>query len=83
MSDSTDHTPARGFPPGAVVQFKDPYAEDRSYRVVFRWNETAGTVDVKQSAVMHDHAPAQMEAVRTDKLKVIAYCDAEGNVEWA
>ena len=66
-----------------MVQFKAPYAEDRSYRVVFRWDEVAGTVDVKQSAVMHDHPPAQMETVSTNKLKVIAYCDADGNIEWA
>jgi hypothetical protein len=79
MSDSTD-TPKRGFPPGTVVQYRDPYAEDRSYRAVFSWDEGAGTVDVKLSAVMHDYAPAEMEAVSTEKLKVIAYCDAEGNI---
>lgn len=79
MSGSTD-TPKRGFPPGAVVQYKDPYAEDRSYRVVFSWDEAAGTVEAKLSAVMPDDSPAQMETIRTDRLKVIAYCDAEGNI---
>jgi hypothetical protein len=63
-----------------VVQFKDPYAEDRSYRVVFSWDEGAGTVDVKLSAVMPADSPAEMETIRTEKLKVIAYCDAEGNI---
>jgi hypothetical protein len=82
MSDSTD-TPQRGFSPGTVVQFKDPYAEDRSYRVVFSWDEVAGTVDVKLSAVMPDHSPAEMETIRTEVLKVIAYCDAEGNIRYA
>lgn len=82
MSDSTDSAKC-GFPPGTVVQYKDPYAEDRSYRAVFSWDEGAGTVDVKQSAVMYDHPPAEMETVSTDKLKVIAYCDAEGSIEWA
>lgn len=75
--------PSRRFPLGTVVQFRDPYAEDRSYRVVFSWDEDAGTVDVKLSAVMHDHQPAQMETICIDRLKVIAYCDAAGNIEWA
>ena len=70
----------RIFPPGTVVQYKDPYAEDRAYRAVFSWDEGAGTVDVKMSAVMHDHAPAEMETVHAEKLKVIAYCDANGNI---
>ena len=82
MLGSTD-TPSRGFPPGTVVQYKDPYAEDRSYRVVFSWDESAGMVDVKLSAVMHDQPAAQMETVSTEALKVIAYCDADGNVGWA
>ena len=83
MSDSTDTQQSRGFPPGTVVQYKDPYAGDRAYRAVFSWDEAAGTVDVKLSAVMHDHPPAQMETVHTETLKVIAYCDANGDIEWA
>ncbi len=82
MSDSTDSAKC-GFPPGTVVQYKDPYAEDRSYRAVFSWDEGAGTVDVKQSGVMHDQAPGEMETVSNDKVKVIGYCDAEGSSECA
>lgn len=66
-----------------MVQCKDPYAEGRWYRVVFNWGEVVGTVDVKLSSVMPDHPPAEMETIRTDRLKVIAYCDVEGNIEWA
>jgi hypothetical protein len=78
MSDSTDNSQSRGFPPETVVQYKDPYAEDRAYRAVFSWDEGAGTVDLKLSAVMHDHVPAEMEAIRTEERQVIAYCDADG-----
>jgi hypothetical protein len=66
-----------------VVQFKNPNTEDRSYRVVFRWDEAAGMVDVKLPAVIHDHPPAQMETLSIEVLKVIAYCDAIGNIEHA
>jgi hypothetical protein len=82
MSDSTDSAKC-GFPPGTVVQYKDPYAEDRSYRAVFSWDEAAGTVDVKLSAVMPGHPPAKMETIHTDRLKVIAYCGSDGNIEYA
>jgi len=82
MSGSTD-TPQRGFPPGAVVQYKDPYAEDRSYRVVFRWDAAAGTVEAKLSAVMPGEPPAKMETMHTERLKVIAYCDRDGNIRYA
>lgn len=29
------------------------------------------------------HPPAQMETVSTEVLKVIAYCDADGNIRYA
>jgi predicted metal-dependent RNase len=68
------------FPPGTVVQYRDEFAnDDRSYRVVFKWNQADGTVDVKLSAVMDDE-PVEMETISTERLQVIAYCDAEGNI---
>ena len=70
----------RTFPPGTVVQYRDPYAEDRSYRVVFKWDEAAGTVEANLSVVMPNDSPAEMETIRTVRLKVIAYCDAEGKI---
>ncbi|MGZ0710110.1 hypothetical protein ACWPKO_17405 [Coraliomargarita sp. W4R53] len=63
-----------------MVQYQDPNTEDRSYRVVFSWDEAAGTVEAKLSAVMPDHSPAEMETIHTEEIKVIAYCDAEGNI---
>lgn len=70
------------FPPGTVVQYRDEFAEnDRSYRVVLNWDETANTVDIKLTIVMDD-APVEIETVPTDRLKVIGYCDADGNMTW-
>lgn len=70
------------FPPGTVVQYRDQYAEDdRSYRVVLKWDEGAKTVDIKLTIVMDDE-PVEIETVPTDRLKVIGYCDADGNMTW-
>lgn len=70
------------FPPGTVVQYRDEYSEnDRSYRVVLKWDEAANTVEMKLTIVMDDD-PVEIETVPTDKLKVIAYCDADGNLTW-
>jgi hypothetical protein len=71
--------------PGTVVRYADEHGgdTDRSYRVVFSWDEAAGTVDVKLSAVMPGHPPAKMETIHTDRLKVIAYCGSDGNIEYA
>lgn len=68
------------FTPGTVVQYRDEFAEDdRSYRVVLKWDEAANTVEMKLTIVMDDD-PVKIETVSTEKLKVIAYCDAEGNI---
>ena len=68
------------FPPGTVVQYRDEYAgDDRSYRVVFNWHEHLDEVDMKLT-IVNDDEPVEMERVSTHKLKVIAYCDAEGNI---
>jgi len=60
------------FPSGTVVQYRDPHAEDRSYRVVFRWDEAAGTVEAKLSAVMPDDSPPKMETIRTQQLNDVS-----------
>lgn len=70
------------FPPGTVVQYRDEYAgDDRSYRVVLKWDEAANTVAMKLTIVMDDD-PVEIETVPTDRLKVIGYCDADGNMTW-
>ena len=68
------------FPPGTVVQYRDEFSEDdRSYRVVLNWDEAANVVEMKLTIAMDDD-PVEIEKVSTEKLKVIAHCDAEGNI---
>ena len=82
MSDSTD-TPSRGFPPGTVVQFKDPYAEDRSYRVVFDWDEVNGSVKMKLTISTPGEPEPKMETALTNHLEIIGWCDQDGHMTWA
>ena len=75
----------RKFPPGTVVRYADEHGgeEDRSYRVVFSWDESAGTVEMKLSANMPDQPEPEMENARTEHLVIIAHCKPNGTIEWA
>ena len=73
----------RGFPHGTVVQYKDPYAEDRSYRVVFNWDEAIDTVQMKLTITMPREPEPDMETAHTDHLEIIGWCDAQCNMTWA
>ena len=67
------------FFPGTVVQYRDEFAgDDRSYRVVFNWNEAESTMDVKMTI-----NPEGMETISKERLKIIARCDADGNLSWS
>jgi hypothetical protein len=75
----------RKFPPGTVVRYSDEHGGevDRSYRVVFKWNQEAGTVQMKLSAPMPNEPEPEMETARTDQLIIIAHCQPDGSIEWA
>lgn len=74
-------TTKRIFPPGTVVRYGDDYGgnEDRSYRVVFDWDEAKGTVRIKHTI---DPA-AEFEIASCDHLVIIGWSDSKGNMTWA
>ena len=68
------------FPPGTVVQILDEWNEgDRSYYVVAEGDDGRDRVDIISTFAEGPFIPR--ETVRTNMLRVIAYCDAEGNLE--
>ncbi|WP_269522618.1 hypothetical protein [Coraliomargarita parva] len=71
----------RKFPPGTVVRYADEHGgnEDRSYRVVFEWDESAGTVQMKHTI----NPGPKMETARTEHLEIIGWCDQDGKMTWA
>ena len=70
------------YPPGTVIQFLDEWSEgDRSYYVVVAGDEGRGRVDITPTLWKGSFRPR--ERVRTDMFRVIATCDAEGNLELA
>ena len=71
----------RVFPPGTVVRYADDHGgdTDRSYRVVFEWNEEAGTVKAKHTI----NPEPDFETVQTNHLEIIRWCDKDGNMTWA
>lgn len=75
----------RVFPPGTVVRFADAHGgdEDRSYRVVFKWDESAGTVEMKLTVSQPGAPDPEMETAKTAHLEIIGWCDADGNMTWA
>lgn len=71
----------RVFPPGTVVRYSGEHGglEDRSYRVVFDWDEDKGTVRVKHTI----NPGPEFETESTDHLEIIGWCDCDGNMTWA
>lgn len=69
------------YPLGTVVQILDEWNEgDRSYFVVVNnQSECAGRVDIIPT--IWDGPLKPRETIRTNMFRVIAYCDAEGNLE--
>lgn len=68
------------FPPGTVIQILDEWNEgDRSYYVVVEGDEGRGRVDIIPTFSEGSLIPR--ERIRTDMFRVIAYCDAKGNLE--
>ena len=75
----------RTFPPGTVVRYADDHEgnEDRSYRVVFDWDEPKGIVQMKLSALMPDCPEPEMETASTDHLVIIPHCKRDGSIDLA
>ena len=71
----------RAFPPGTVVRYADDHGghTDRSYRVVFDWDEASSTVKVKHTI----NPEPDFETVQTDHLEIIGWCDKDGNMTWS
>lgn len=68
------------YPPGTVIQFLDEWSEgDRSYYVVVAGDQGRDRVDIIPTFWEYPIYPR--ETVRTNMFRVIAYCDAEGNLE--
>lgn len=70
------------YPPGTVIQILDEWNEgDRSYYVVVAGDEGTDRVDIIPACAEGSLIPR--ERVRTELFRVIAHCDAEGNLELA
>jgi len=71
----------RKFPPGTVVRYSDDHGgnEDRSYRVVFDWDEDNATVKVKHTI----NPGPEFYTVKTDRLEIIGWCDKDGVMAWS
>lgn len=70
------------FCPGTVVRIRDDWNEgDRSYYVVASCVGGTGRVDIIPT--VWDYPLHPRETVRTHMLRVIAHCDAKGNLEMA
>jgi hypothetical protein len=70
------------YPPGTVIQILDEWNEgDRSYYVVVEGDEGRDRVDI--ISTFEEGPLIPRERIRTDMFRVIAYCDAEGNLEMA
>lgn len=69
------------FPPGTVVRYSDDHGglEDRSYRVVFDWDEGNGTVRVKHTI----NPGPEFETAKTRHLVILGWCDRDGHMTWA
>lgn len=67
-------------PLGTVIQILDDWNEgDRSYYVVVAGDEGRGRVDIISTVA--DGPLIPRERIRTELFRVIAYCDAKGNLE--
>ncbi len=75
----------RVFPPGTVVRYADDHGgdTDRSHRVVFRWDEPSGTVEMKLTISTPGEPEPEMEIALTNHLEIIGWCDKDGNMTWA
>jgi hypothetical protein len=75
----------RTFAPGTVVRFADDHGGnyDRSYRVVFEWDEVEDTVEMKLTISMPGEPEPEMETALTSHLVIIGWCDQDGNMTWA
>ncbi|CAA6679696.1 Unannotated [Lentimonas sp. CC4] len=70
------------YPPGTVIQILDEWNEgDRSYYVVVAGDEGSDRVDITPTLWKGPFRPR--ERIRTNMFRVIAYCDAKGNLELA
>jgi acetaldehyde dehydrogenase (acetylating) len=68
------------YPPGTVIQILEEWNEgDRSYYVVVAGDEGRGRVDIIPTVA--DGPLIPRERIRTELFRVIAYCDAKGNLE--
>ncbi|MDQ8196281.1 hypothetical protein QEH59_17735 [Coraliomargarita sp. SDUM461004] len=68
------------YPPGTVIQFLDEWSEgDRSYYVVVAGDEGRDRVDIIPTVYEGPLIPR--ERVRIDMFRVIAKCNAKGNLE--
>jgi hypothetical protein len=68
------------YPPGTVIQILDEWNEgDRSYYVVVDGDKGRDRVDIISTFAEGPLIPR--ERIRTDMFRVIAYCDAKGNLE--
>ena len=74
----------RTFPLGTVVRYADDHGgnEDRSYRVVFHWDEANGTVQMKHTISPPGEPDPEMETAQTNHLEIIGWCDKDGNMTW-
>ena len=69
-------------PLGIVIKILDEWKEgDRSYFVVVLGDERRGRVDIVPT--FYEASLIPRERIRTDRFRVIAYCDAKGNLEMA
>jgi hypothetical protein len=73
------------FPPGTVVRFADDHGgnEDRSYRVVFDWDEVNGSVKMKLTISTPGEPEPKMETANTEDLMTVGWCDRDGHMTWA
>jgi hypothetical protein len=73
------------FPPGTVVRYADDHGgnEDRSYRVVFDWDEVNGSVKMKLTISTPGEPEPKMETALTNHLEIIGWCDQDGHMTWA